>query len=254
MFRSLAGGMHLHKRSRSWNAAMKKGNIVVNKIRIFAVLSMVTLGTIFTATARADGDDFNKLTKVTVSEPIAVSGTVLQPGSYWFVLVDHPTTRHTVQIMNLRRDHVFATVNAFNVYRPQTSGKTEFTFYETPAGQPLAMKDWFYPGDDYGQQFINRSQPVQISQVSQPAIQTRPIEQAPAVTAEPAPASEPPAPVIAQNEPPAAAPPAPEPETAPAPAPAVLPQTASDIPLLTLIGLLSLAAAAGLGAAVKKVG
>jgi hypothetical protein len=224
---------------------------------------MVTLGTIFTATARADGDDFNKLTKVTVSEPIAVSGTVLQPGSYWFVLVDDPTTRHIVQIMNLRRDHVFASIHAFNVYRPQTSGKTEFTFYETPAGQPPAMKDWFYPGDDYGQEFINRSQPVQISQVSQPAIRTRPIEQAPApavtaetANAEPAPVSEPPAPEIAQNEPPASAPPAPEPAPSaePAPAPATLPQTASDIPLLTLIGLLSLAAAAGLGAAVKKVG
>jgi hypothetical protein len=226
----------------------------MNKVRIFTVLSMVTLGTLFTATARADGDDFNKLTKVTVSEPIAVSGTVLQPGSYWFVLVDHPTTRHAVQIMNLRRDHVFATVFAMNVYRPQPSGKTEFTFYETPAGQPPAMKDWFYPGDDYGQEFYNRSQPVQISQVSQPPIQTRPIEQAPApaVTAEPAAAEPAPAPEVAQNEPPAS--PAPAQETAPAPAPATLPQTASDIPLLTLIGLLSLATAAGLRVAAQKVG
>jgi hypothetical protein len=232
-----------------------------NKIRIFAVLSLavlftVTLGTLFTATARADGDDWNKLTKVTFSEPVAVSGTVLQPGSYWFRLVDNPTTRHIVQIMNLRRDRVFATVLANNVYRLQPTDKTEFTFYETPAGQPPAMKDWFYPGDDYGQQFLNRSLPVRISQISQPPVQTRPMEPAPApvVNAEPAPAPEAPAPVIAQNEPPAAAPPAPEPAPAASNAPPVLPKTASDIPLLTLVSLLSLAAAAGLGTAVKKVG
>jgi hypothetical protein len=226
----------------------------MNKIRIFSLLSMVTLGSMFTATARADGDDWNKLTKITISEPVAVSGTLLQPGSYWFRLVDFPATRHTVQIMSENRDRVFATINANNVYRPQPTDKTQFTFYETPAGQAPAMKDWFYPGDDYGQQFLYK--PVQLSQISQPVVQTRPLEPAPPppVVAEPAPAPEPPAPVIAQNEPPAAAPPAPESAPAPEPAPAVLPQTATDIPLLTLIGLLSLAAAAGLGAAVKKVG
>jgi hypothetical protein len=126
----------------------------MNKIRIFAVLSIVTLGAIFTATARADGDDWNKLTKVTFSEPIVVSGTVLQPGSYWFRLVDMPTTRHTVQIMNLRRDHVFATINTNNAYRLQATDNTVFTFYETPAGQPPAMKDWFYPGDNSGSSLI----------------------------------------------------------------------------------------------------
>jgi hypothetical protein len=72
------------------------------------------------------------------------------------------------------------------------------------------------------------------------------------VTAEPAAAEPAPAPEVAQNEPPAS--PAPAQETAPAPAPATLPQTASEIPLLTLIGLLSLATAAGLRVAAQKVG
>jgi LPXTG-motif cell wall-anchored protein len=236
----------------------------MNRIRIFAVLSTVAMGAVFTASAHADGDVWNKLTKVTISEPIAVSGTVLQPGSYWFKLVDLPSTRHSVQIVSENREHVFATVNTNNVYRNQPTDKTVFTFYETPAGQPPAVKDWFYPGDDYGQQFVNRGGPVQVSQISQAAVQTRPVEPAPVpvVSAEPAPAAPPEAAStepaqneqIAQNEPPAAAPPAPEQAPGDSSAPAVLPKTASDTPLLTLFGLLSLGAAAGLGKVVKKVG
>ncbi len=60
----------------------------MNKIRIFAVFSIVTLGALFTATARADGDDWNKLTKVTLSEPVAVSARFCSPaaiGSGWSI-------------------------------------------------------------------------------------------------------------------------------------------------------------------------
>jgi len=221
------------------------------------MLSVITLGATFAATARADSWD--KVTKVSISEPIAVSGTILQPGTYMFKLVNLASDRHTVQILSEDSYHVFATINAINAERLEPTGKTVFTFYETPSGQPPAMKDWFYPGDNFGQEFINRNRPVQLSQVSQlvtPAPAPAPAPP-PAVVSATEPAPEPPAPVIAQNEPPAAAPPAPAPAPEPAPvtesAPPVLPKTASDIPQLSLMGLLSLAAATGLRL-VRKVG
>jgi len=31
--------------------------------------------------------------------------------------------------------------------------KNELGFWETPAGRPRAVRSWFYPGDNYGQEF-----------------------------------------------------------------------------------------------------
>ena len=30
---------------------------------------------------------------------------------------------------------------------------SSFTFWETPADQPTAVRAWFYPGDNFGQEF-----------------------------------------------------------------------------------------------------
>lgn len=246
----------------------------MNKFRISTLLSVVTLGaafTVFTTGARAD--EWDKMTKVTISEAIEVPGAVLQPGVYTFRLVDAGGDRHVVTIMNDRMDHVFATINALDTERLEPTGKTVFTFYETPAGQPPAVKKWYYPGDNFGQEFVYKDRNFQQvstakhDEITQEVAKNTPSQATVATTPAPAAAetsnsastavadnsaTSAPQTVIAQNEPPASAPPAPEP--APATSAPVLPQTASDVPLLTLIGLGLLAAAAGMGTAVKKVG
>ena len=58
-----------------------------------------------------------------------------------------------VQIFNEREDQLQTTVLAIPNYRLQPTGKTEFQWWETPAGQPRAMRAWFYPGDNFGQEF-----------------------------------------------------------------------------------------------------
>ena len=41
-----------------------------------------------------------------------------------------------------------------------------FTFWETPPGQPKALRAWFYPGDNFGQEFAYpKSAAVQIAAV-----------------------------------------------------------------------------------------
>ena len=45
------------------------------------------------------------------------------------------------------------TILAIPNYRLQPTGKTVFTFWETPPGQPKALRAWFYPGDNFGQEF-----------------------------------------------------------------------------------------------------
>ena len=119
------------------------------------------------------------------------------------------------------------------------------------APSPEAIRAWFYPGDNFGQEFVyKKHRGDELAQTTKQTIQTEEENEVAEVPAEPAPApvadvvaapSPEPAPVvIAQNEPPA--PPAPVEQE---PAPQTLPQTASDIPLLALMGLLSVGAAFG---------
>jgi hypothetical protein len=67
--------------------------------------------------------------------------------------MESQSNRHIVQIFNEREDQLQTTVLAIPNYRLQPTGKTEFQWWETPAGQPRAMRAWFYPGDNFGQEF-----------------------------------------------------------------------------------------------------
>jgi hypothetical protein len=118
--------------------------------KAFAAASCMGLMT-FVPSAMAD--QWNKRTILTVNEPIQVPGKVLQPGKYVMKLMDSPSNRHIVQIFNEREDQLQTTVLAIPNYRLQPTGDTEFQWWETPAGQPRAMRAWFYPGDNFGQEF-----------------------------------------------------------------------------------------------------
>jgi len=101
----------------------------------------------------AMADQWNKKTYITVNEAIQVPGKVLQPGRYVMKLLESQSNRHIVQIFNEREDQLQTTVLAIPNYRLQPTGKTEFQWWETAAGQPRAMRAWFYPGDNFGQEF-----------------------------------------------------------------------------------------------------
>jgi hypothetical protein len=239
----------------------------MNRFTTSAALSAALLAATFSVNARAaDSVEWTKLTKITIDQPMEIpGGKVLQPGTYWMRLLDSPSERHVVQFMNDKQNHVLATVHAINNYRMQPTGKTVITFYEMPAGQPEAIRAWFYPGDNFGQEFIYKKHRAdELAKTSNTTVQSEeenvnaenevPASAAPAPQAQPEqPAPAPaPAPEVAQNEvPPAPAPvaaaPAPAPEAQPeTAAPRTLPQTASDIPMYALLGFMSLGAALGL--------
>jgi hypothetical protein len=91
---------------------------------------------------------------VTFSAPVEIPGQVLMAGTYVFKLLDSPSNRTIVQIFNKDQTKLFATVLAIPDYRLKPTGKTVITFDERPAGSPEAIKAWFYPGDEYGQEFV----------------------------------------------------------------------------------------------------
>jgi hypothetical protein len=208
-------------------------------------------------------DEWNKRTLVTVNEPIIAGNKVLQPGTYVWKLLDSQSNRNIVQIFNQDQSKLETTVMAIPNYRLQATGKTQFTFWETPAGVPKAVRAWFYPGDSYGQEFaypkklvaqLASAQPVPIPAHYNPPPEPspEPAAAAPAPKPEPAAAPEP----AATPAPEPAATPAPAPQSAPAPAataePSTLPKTASYAPLIGLAGLFSLGFFGVLSLATKK--
>src|SRR6266404_9559437 len=98
-------------------------------------------------------DQWNKKTVLTVNETIQLPHAVLQPGTYVFKLADSLSDRHIVQIFNADESQIIATILAIPNYRLKPTGKSVFGFWETPAGNPRAMRAWFYPGDNFGQEF-----------------------------------------------------------------------------------------------------
>lgn len=226
-------------------------------IRSFYIGALAVTGLGLLATSfipKAHADEWDKMTIVTVNEPIIAGNKVLDPGTYVWKLMDSPSDRHVVQIFDKDQRHLEETILAIPNYRLQPTGHSQFSFWETPAGVPKAVRAWFYPGDNFGQEFAYPkklvAQLASAAPVPVPENYREP-EPAPAPEAQPAPAPEPqPAPA-----------PAPEPQAqstpnttvAPVPAqPQALPHTASFNPLIGMLGLASLSLAGLLSFATKR--
>lgn len=205
---------------------------------LLAVASIGLLAIGLAPNARAD--QWNKRTTLTITQTVQVPGAVLAPGDYVIKLLDSPSDRHIVQIFNAAEDQVLTTILAIPNYRLKPTDKSAFTFWEMPPGQPKALRAWFYPGDNFGQEFaypkVVATQIAAVAHVEVPTTEAQkpaeiavaPIEKVepPAVEAAPAPA-----PVeTAEATPP----------PAPAAPPAELPKTASPYPLIGLAGMFSL--------------
>jgi len=228
-------------------------------LRTCAVLGGLLL--LFTSVSSAD--EVTKRTVVTLNEPVIVAGVktvTLEPGKYVIKLMNHDHNRNIVLFYNDREDKLFATVLAINNYRLFPTDKTVLKYWETPTGNPLALRAWFAPGDRWGQEFVYpEGLATRIARETGVNVLTAPVETAELTTAPVteiestgkevpleeayvAPAPEPER-ELAEAEPGPVAP-APEP-----PAPEPLPATASPFFAIGLAGLLF----AATGLAVRRL-
>jgi len=105
----------------------------------------------------ASGSDYDKRTVIRINEPVIVAGVetvTLQPGTYVLRLMNHASNRNIVEIFNEREDHLFALVLAIPNYKLFPKDKTDLRFWETPEGNPVALRAWFFPGDNWGQEIV----------------------------------------------------------------------------------------------------
>ena len=223
-------------------------------IKLFVVLGLTILIAVMVGPSRAD--QWSKETVVTFNQPIEIPGKVVLPaGTYVFKLFDSDTVRHIVQIWSEDKSKLLATILAIPNYRLQPTGETVINFHERPSDRPVVLRAWFYPGDNFGQEFVYpKERATQLAQASKevvPAETTLPTEDTlktvPLIAITPENKEEPVTEAIQVLPSPA---PAQAAAVAPAPAqPAKLPHTGSTIPLLGLLGF----AAIALGIALKML-
>jgi hypothetical protein len=122
------------------------------------VLCMAFLGTAASPSAKAD--DYNKKTTFTFSGPVEIPPVyitgmrILPAGTYVFKVVNSSSDRHIIQIFNKEETKIFATILAIPNYRLVAKDKTVITFNEGIAGKPESLRAWFYPGANWGEEFV----------------------------------------------------------------------------------------------------
>src|SRR5215831_18682012 len=146
----------------------------------------------------AVADEWNKEIIFQFSAPVQVPGKVLQAGKYVFRLADNVADRDIVEIFSVdekgRQDFV-TTILTVPDFRVKTPDKPIIRFEERHAGDPEAIKSWFYPGDNFGWQFVYpKSEALQIASVT-------PAPSEPALAPVPEPVAEEPAAETAEESP-----------------------------------------------------
>jgi len=224
------------------------------------VMLFVGLGLLGGMVQRAAADDFDQKTVFTFSGPVEIPGQVLSAGTYVFKLADSSSDRNIVQVFNRDETHLYGTFLAIPDYRIKPAGKTIITFEERPAGSPEAVKAWFYPGENYGRDFVYpKPKATALAKANNTPVPSMAAEFA-ANTIKPAATVKAPH-IVAMSQAPLKAqkPTEEEVEIAEvfavsdgAPLPPTLPTTASPLPLIGLVGLLSIGAGVGLRFAAAK--
>jgi hypothetical protein len=238
---------------------------------------------LFLTVPPTSADEWNRETKITPDHQIEVPGAVLDANTTYVIgLMDSPAERKVVRVFNQDRSQMLTQFIAISAEKMQPSDETVFEFMEVPAGHPVPVEKWFYPGRTIGLEFLyskedrdkfasywkQDSQTEQVAQL-ETSVETPAVVEAPAAieettvdtttTVDQAAIEEPTvddtlrskpteteeAPLIAQNTEPATT----EQDLGPA-ATEELPRTAGELQLFGLIGALS--ATLGLSLRMKR--
>lgn len=206
----------------------------------------------------AKADAWDKKTVITFGQPVELPGIVLPAGTYVFKLVDLPGVRNVVQVLNKEENKVYTTILAITDIHLTPHDETYLGFAERGAGSPQAIREWFYPGNTFGLEFVypkvraeelarETGKPVLAADV-QPA--EAPAELKEEAVVEVTPENEEVEYTIADQTGTTLG----IPETGLArPAP-ILPETATPVPMIALAGLFCLAGAGAIRVAVRKRG
>lgn len=204
-------------------------------VKTFWGVACVTI--LLAAAAASAQSNFNRTTYLTFSTPVELPGITLPAGTYMFRLSDSTSDRHVVQVRDKDGAKLHTTILAKPAKRLHADEETVVTFHELPAEATPAVRYWYYPGDETGQEFAYpKDQALRLATASGEPVLAVDAEQVTRV--EPDAAAQPSAAAQATAQPET-----PRQDEAGAVGTAgtrPLPQTASSLPLVGLLGLLAL--------------
>jgi len=255
---------------------MKRVKLIVTAM-VLAVLAVLA------GRVTAQQIDTNDKTRMTFTAAVEMPGVTLQPGTYVFRLAVSPS-RNVVQVLDEGEKNILGQWTFVQADRPRVTEETVVMFKETAEGSTPAVQYWYFPGEKIGKEFIYpKDQAERIAARTGAKVRSDGVIEGSSADVKVAEAT--PAPADPAGEPVAVAEPAPAPvavaepapapvavaEAAPSPDPIVeesrvaasqaqaepravgtsgqadeLPRTASPLMLSGLLGLLSLAGAAGI--------
>jgi hypothetical protein len=127
--------------------------------------------------------NWNQKTTFTFSGPVEIPGQILPAGTYVFRLVDSSSNRHIVQVFNKDENRVFGTFLAIPGHRVQTSNQSVIRFEERTAGSPQAIKAWFYPNRHDGHEFVYpKTKALELAKANNTPVPAMPVELTPTIT------------------------------------------------------------------------
>jgi len=118
------------------------------------ILSAAALAALIAPAASGQSWNVNKVTYLTFSGPVQVPGASLPAGTYMFRLADPMSHRQVIQIRDKEGSRIFTTLWSIPNQTAAPKDDPFVMFLETPAGQPAAIKAWFYPGQKTGYEFV----------------------------------------------------------------------------------------------------
>jgi len=189
--------------------------------------------------ARASMSDHH--TRFTFSQPIALPGVTLPAGTYVFRLADPTIDRKVVQVLDATGRRSYALLHSVPTYRADASNESAVSLMETREGMPAAIKTWWPFGENVGFEFVypeeqylrltgNGTASSTIAGSGLPVDNSGAAKVKAARTLKRAPVDAPLLPVVAVNE---------SPDSGPA-----FPSNASPLPLVAVLGALTLFGAA----------
>jgi LPXTG-motif cell wall-anchored protein len=210
----------------------------MRRLKVISAVSILALATM-AASLAANARTYNEKVIVTFYEPAEIpGGKVLVPGKYTFTVMENTAYRHIVQIFNEDRTSLKATILAIPDYRLTPTDSAVVLFSERPVGSPQAVKGWFYPGEKFGHAFVYpRKRAVELARVTNEPIPATPSE----LSAE---LEEPSVTELLERTPITAINPSGEEVPIAEEFPAqTLPDTGSMLPLIALVGMVTMTAA-----------
>lgn len=199
------------------------------------------------AAAASAQSNFNRTTYLTFNTPVELPGVTLAAGTYTFRLSDSSSDRHVVQVLDQDGAKLHTTILAMPAKRLHADEETVVTFHELPAEATPAVRYWYYPGDEIGQEFAYpKDQALRLAAASGEPVLA--VDSNEVTRVEPDAGAEPSADTAAQQT---ASAEARQDAAGPVGTSGArrLPQTASNLPVVGLLGLLALGGAIAVRAA-----